>query len=108
MCNTIVTLGSATRAGLLYSVKTVTVSRMKHKILKIIPAEKYSGAEVKCYLHYYSAKQTKRHGYFSVNTFWMFGAEMGANEYGVAIVMRQYLLKKNRLRPVLPEWIWYG
>ncbi len=85
MCDTIVALGSATEGGITLFGKNSDREPDETQNIKIIPAEKYSaGAEVKCtYITIPQAEQTAR--VFLCQPFWMFGAEMGANEYGVAI-----------------------
>jgi secernin len=85
MCDTIVALGSATDQGFTLFGKNSDREPDEAQNIRIIPAEKYSaGAKVECtYITIPQVKKTAR--VLLCQPFWMFGAEMGANEYGVVI-----------------------
>ncbi len=85
MCDTIVALGSATRDGATLFGKNSDREPDEVQNIKIYPRQKHKGDEkVEC--TYLTIPQvTETAGIMLCQPFWMFGAEMGANEYGVAI-----------------------
>lgn len=85
MCDTIVALGSATKDGATLFGKNSDREPDEVQNIKIYPRQKHKkGEKVKCtYLTIPQVPETAR--IMLCQPFWMFGAEMGANEYGVAI-----------------------
>jgi len=85
MCDTIVALGSSTDEGYTFFGKNSDREPDEVQNIMIFPAAKYNSQEqVTCtYITIPQAKETAR--VFLCQPFWMFGAEMGANEYGVVI-----------------------
>ena len=85
MCDTIVALGSATKDGTTLFGKNSDREPDEVQNVKIYPRQKHKkGEKVKCtYLTIPQVSETGR--IMLCQPFWMFGAEMGANEYGVAI-----------------------
>jgi dipeptidase len=85
MCDTIVALGKATVDGSTLFGKNSDRDPDEVQNIVIIPRRQYkAGDEVKCtYISIPQAAETCR--VLLSQPFWMFGAEMGANEYGVMI-----------------------
>jgi secernin len=85
MCDTIVALGTATADGSTLFGKNSDREPDEVQNIKILPRKQYSrGDIVKCtYLEIPQVTETAR--VMLCQPFWMFGAEMGANEYGVVI-----------------------
>ncbi|MEA2021562.1 MAG: C69 family dipeptidase, partial [Candidatus Caldatribacteriota bacterium] len=85
MCDTIVALNSATKDGTTLFGKNSDREPDEVQNIVIFPQQKHSSKEtVKCaYLTIPQVSETAR--IFLCQPFWMFGAEMGANEYGVVI-----------------------
>ncbi len=85
MCDTIVALGSATQDGAMLFGKNSDREPDEVQNIIIIPRRQYKPDDtVKCtYISIPQVKETCR--VLLSQPFWMFGAEMGANEYGVMI-----------------------
>jgi secernin len=85
MCDTIVALGTITADGSTLFGKNSDREPDEVQNIKIFPRKQYSpGDMVKCtYLEIPQVTETAR--VMLCQPFWMFGAEMGANEYGVVI-----------------------
>jgi len=85
MCDSIVALGSTTKDGATFFGKNSDREPDEVQNIVIFPRRKHSLKEtVKCtYLTIPQVSETAR--IFLCQPFWMFGAEMGANEYGVVI-----------------------
>ena len=85
MCDTVVALGSATKDGTTLFGKNSDREPDEVQNIKIYPRQKHKkGEKVKCtYLTIPQVPETAR--IMLCQPFWMFCAEMGANEYGVAI-----------------------
>ncbi|UCH51712.1 MAG: C69 family dipeptidase [Chloroflexota bacterium] len=85
MCDTIVALGSVTKTGITLFGKNSDREPDEVQNIKIYPRQKHKrGEKVKCtYLTIPQVTETAR--IMLCQPFWMFGAEMGANEHGVAI-----------------------
>jgi len=85
MCDTIVALSSTTKDGTTLFGKNSDREPDEVQNVKIYPRQKHKlGEKVKCtYLTLPQVPETART--MLCQPFWMFGAEMGANEYGVAI-----------------------
>jgi secernin len=85
MCDTIVAIGSVTKEGATLFGKNSDRDPDEVQNIKIYPRQRHKrGEKVKCtYLSIPQASETAR--IMLCQPFWMFGAEMGANEYGVAI-----------------------
>jgi len=85
MCDTVVALGSATKDGITLFGKNSDRDPDEVQNVKIYPQQKHKrGAKVKCtYLTIPQVTETAR--IMLCQPFWMFGAEMGANEHGVVI-----------------------
>ena len=85
MCDTIVALGHITEQGFTLFGKNSDREPDEVQNIRIFPRKKYKSNEtVKCtYLTIPQVTETAR--VFLCQPFWMFGAEMGANEYRVVI-----------------------
>ncbi|MDD3627068.1 MAG: C69 family dipeptidase [bacterium] len=85
MCDTVVALGSWTKNGSVIFGKNSDREPDEVQNLEVIPEQEYPlCAEVKCtYISIPQVSRTNR--IFLCRPFWMFGAEMGANEHGVVI-----------------------
>ena len=85
MCDTIVALGSATRDGAVLFGKNSDREPDEVQNIKIYPHQQHKPDEyVKCtYISIPQVSETAR--VLLCQPFWMFGAEMGANEYGVVM-----------------------
>ncbi len=85
MCDTVVALGSATADGvMLFGKNSDREPNEAQQLLRVPAASHAPGSVVKCtYVEIPQVEQT-----FEVllsKPFWMWGAEMGSNEHGVAI-----------------------
>lgn len=85
MCDTIVALGPATRGGMTLFGKNSDREPDEVQNIVIFPRLRYKpGGTVKCtYISIPQVGETAR--VLLCQPFWMFGAEMGANEHGVVI-----------------------
>jgi secernin len=85
MCDTMVALSSATAEGVTLFGKNSDREPDEVQNLEVVEAADHpAGAEVRCtYLTIPQAARTAR--VLLCRPFWMFGAEMGANEFGVVI-----------------------
>lgn len=85
MCDTIVALGTATKEGATLFGKNSDREPDEVQNIVIIPHKIHTaGEEVRCtYITIPQEQETAR--IMLCQPFWMFGAEMGANEYGVMI-----------------------
>ena len=85
MCDTIVALGAATKDGVTLFGKNSDREPDEVQNIKVYPRQKHKpGENVKCtYLTIPQVSETA--AVMLCQPFWMFGAEMGANEHGVAI-----------------------
>ena len=85
MCDTIVALGPATKDGVVLFGKNSDREPDEVQNITIYPRRQHrDGEQVKCtYISISQAAETAR--VVLCQPFWMFGAEMGVNEFGVAI-----------------------
>ncbi len=85
MCDTIVALGSVTADGAtLFAKNSDREPNEAHHIVRIPAARHAPGARVKCtYIEIPQSEQT--YEVLLCKPFWIWGAEMGANEHGVTI-----------------------
>ncbi|WP_299024609.1 C69 family dipeptidase [uncultured Thermanaerothrix sp.] len=85
MCDTLVALGQATADGAVVFAKNSDREPDEAQILEIIPGATHPpGASVRCtYLEIPQVERT--YTVLLSRPFWMWGAEMGANEHGVVI-----------------------
>lgn len=85
MCDTMVAVGSATADGVtLFAKNSDRDPREAHELVRIPAARHAPGSMVKCtYIEIPQVAQTCEA--FLARPFWIWGAEMGANEHGVAI-----------------------
>ncbi len=85
MCDTLVALPAATIAGSTLFAKNSDRERNEAQALEILPAARHEpGASLQ--LTYIAIPQVARtHGCLISRPYWMWGAEMGANDRGVAI-----------------------
>jgi secernin len=85
MCDTIVALGPSSRGGVTLFGKNSDREPDEVQNIIIVPHRQHKAGEmVKCtYISIPQAAETAR--VLLSQPFWMFGAEMGANEYGVMI-----------------------
>ncbi|RPI26604.1 MAG: peptidase U34 [Chloroflexota bacterium] len=85
MCDTLVALGNATSDGSVIFAKNSDREPNEAHELVLIPAEAHpEGSEVQCtYIRVPQVAQT--HAVLLAKPFWIWGAEMGANEHGVVI-----------------------
>ncbi|MDD4362873.1 MAG: C69 family dipeptidase [Atribacterota bacterium] len=97
MCDTIIALGSSTAHGITLFGKNSDREPDEAQNINIIPAKKHQpGKMVECtYLKIPQATETYRT--ILCQPFWMFGAEMGANEYGVAIGNEAIFTRENTI-----------
>ena len=85
MCDTVVALGSVTADGVtLFGKNSDREPNEAHQIVRIPAADHAPGSTVKCtYLEIPQVEHT--YAVLLAKPFWMWGAEMGANEHGVTI-----------------------
>jgi len=85
MCDSFVALPHRTARGAMLFAKNSDRERNEAQALETLPAaEHHAGAELKC--TYITIPQARRtHACLISRPFWMWGAEMGANEHGVVI-----------------------
>jgi secernin len=85
MCDTLVAVGEATADGTVILAKSSDREPNEAQVLTHVPRAKHaSGARVKCtYIEIPQVPETNE--ILLSRPFWMWGAEMGANEHGVAI-----------------------
>jgi secernin len=85
MCDTLVAVGEATADGTVILAKNSDREPNEAQVLTYFPRARYeSGARVKCtYVEIPQVPET--YEVLLSRPFWMWGAEMGANEHGVAI-----------------------
>jgi len=85
MCDTIVATGSATEDGITLFGKNSDREPNEAQYICRIPAAEYpNGRDVQC--TYISIPQVRKtHAVILSRPFWMWGAEMGANEFGLVI-----------------------
>ena len=85
MCDTMVALGNVTADGVtLFGKNSDREPNEAHHLLRIPAARHAPGATVKCtYIEIPQVEQT--YEVLLAKPFWIWGAEMGANEHGVAI-----------------------
>jgi len=84
MCDTMVALASATADGSVLFAKNSDRDPNEVHELVFVPAATHQAQQVKC--TYIEVPQVERtHAVFLCKPFWIWGAEMGANEHGVVI-----------------------
>jgi secernin len=84
MCDTLVGLANSTQDGSVIFGKNSDRPRSEAQLISYIPRKKWIEKEVQC--TYVSIPQVKETASVLLSQpFWMWGAEMGANEYGVVI-----------------------
>ncbi len=85
MCDTVIATPDATRNGLMLFGKNSDRDPNEAQLLEFVPAQTHAaGATVKC--TYIEIPQVERtHAVLLSRPFWMWGAEMGANEHGLTI-----------------------
>jgi secernin len=85
MCDTMVALGNATADGSVLFAKNSDREPNEAQYMLLVPAADHpAGSQVKCtYIEIPQAAHT--HSVLLSKPFWMWGAEMGANEHGVVI-----------------------
>jgi dipeptidase len=85
MCDTLVALGNVTADGVtLFGKNSDREPNEAHHLLRIPAADHPAGSTVKCtYIDIPQVAHT--HAILLAKPFWMWGAEMGANEHGVTI-----------------------
>ncbi len=85
MCDTLVALGSATLDGaVIFAKNSDREPNEAHHLVQVAAADHPEGSQVACtYVSIPQARHT--HAVLLAKPFWMWGAEMGANEHGVVI-----------------------
>ena len=84
MCDTLVALGDATRYGVTIFAKNSDREPNEAQLLEFHPRMKHDEEYLKCtYIRVPQIKET--YAILISRPFWIWGAEMGVNEYGVAI-----------------------
>lgn len=85
MCDTMAARGVATATGFTLFAKNSDRERNEAQFLELVPAREFGrGAVVRC--TYVAVPQVARtHAVLLSRPFWIWGAEMGANEHGVVI-----------------------
>ncbi|MCG3222661.1 MAG: C69 family dipeptidase [Candidatus Heimdallarchaeota archaeon] len=85
MCDTVVALGNSTKDGSIIFGKNSNREPNEVHNIEYIPKEKYKpNSEVKCtYIKIPQVEET--YDVLLLKPFWMFGCEMGSNEFGVTI-----------------------
>jgi secernin len=84
MCDTLVALANSTRDGSVIFGKNSDRPQSEAQIISYIPRKNWIEKEIQC--TYISIPQVKETASVILSQpFWMWGAEMGANEYGVVI-----------------------
>jgi dipeptidase len=85
MCDTMVALGNSTKNGAVLFAKNSDRDFNEAQYLELIEGKSYSkGDKVKCtYIEIPQASRTNT--ILLSKPFWIWGAEMGANEHGVGI-----------------------
>lgn len=85
MCDTMVALPPATVGGSVLFAKNSDRERDEAQFLELVPAARHAaGSTVRCtYIEIPQAERT--HAVLLSRPFWIWGAEMGANEHGVVI-----------------------
>jgi secernin len=85
LCDTLVALGNSTKDGSVIIGKNSDREPNECQVIRHFPRAKYpSGSKVRC--TYVEIPQVTRTNEVVLSSpYWMWGAEMGANEYGVAI-----------------------
>jgi len=84
MCDTLVVLSKASRDGGVIFAKNSDREPNQAQILEYYPRMEHDEETVKCiYIEVPQVKET--YAVLISRPFWMWGAEMGVNEYGVAI-----------------------
>jgi len=85
MCDTVIATPDVTRDGLMLFGKNSDRDPNESQLLEFIPAQTHAaGAAVKC--TYIEIPQVERtHAVLLSRPFWMWGAEIGANEHGLTI-----------------------
>ena len=85
MCDTMAALGRATATGHALFAKNSDRERNEAQFLELLPARDY-GAGARLRATYVTIPQARRtHAVLLSRPFWIWGAEMGANEHGVVI-----------------------
>ncbi len=85
MCDTVVALSSATSDGKVYFAKNSDREPNEAQVLELVQGNRYQpGSQVQC--TYISVPQVEQvYTVLLSKPFWMWGAEMGVNEHGIAI-----------------------
>ena len=85
MCDTMAAMGRASATGHGLLAKNSDRERNEAQFLEMLPAREY-GAGARLRATYVAIPQARRtHAVLLSRPFWIWGAEMGANEHGVAI-----------------------
>lgn len=93
MCDTMVALGSATKSGATLFAKNSDRDANEAQIVELLPTQSHA-ADASVRLTYIEIPQARRtHAVMLSRPYWMWGAEMGANEHGVAIGNEAILTK---------------
>lgn len=85
MCDTMAAHGAATLGGITLFAKNSDRERNEAQFLEVVPARRYGAGSQLRTTYLTIAQAARTHAVLLSRPFWIWGAEMGANEHGVVI-----------------------